>query len=150
MFGNRCQVVRQEQESFVLFGNCSVESRCGRYCDECVAPMVSMVTEPRRAAAIQEAVAEYRRVTKQDEAPPRKCPDCGGPCQPRKRFCPKCALKRRRAAYKKADRARRAPAGMSCQQLSSENDEKAQQKRGVKMAFSKIHMEIATPLKTAP
>lgn len=88
---------------------CSIpQSRClvaeGKRCpyfEECVAPMVNMVTVPRRLAEIQEAVAEYRRITKQKDTPARPCPDCGGSCQPRKRYCPNCAHAREKAAKRR-------------------------------------------------
>ena len=91
---------------------------CCLYFEECVVPMAAMATEPRRAAGLQEAVTEYRRVTGQKAPSTRPCPDCGGACLPRKRYCPACALKRRRATFRTAARTRRQPAGMSCQQLS--------------------------------
>lgn len=72
------------------------------YFEECVAPMVNMVTVPRRAAEIQEAVAEYRQITNQKSPRSRPCPDCGAPCQLRKRYCPKCAHARQKAAKRRS------------------------------------------------
>ena len=99
----------------------SQSNRC-LYFEECVAPMADMVSDPRRAAALQGALAEYRRMTKQAEAQTRRCPDCGGPCQTRKRYCPTCALKRRKMSTRRAVSRLR----MSCKQLSPKTDEKPQ------------------------
>jgi len=73
------------------------------YFEECVAPMQHVVTEPVRAKAIQEAVAEYRQITNQKAAGYRACPVCGEPLQTRKRLCPMCASK----AKRQSNRARR-------------------------------------------
>jgi hypothetical protein len=75
--------------------------RCA-YFEECVAPMQHIVTEARRAAEIQSAVREYRKVTKQGEEIPRECPDCGCPVVWRKRYCPACSDKRRKATFRRA------------------------------------------------
>ena len=69
------------------------------YFEACVAPMADMASDPRRAAALQEAVAEYRRMTNQKQPRARPCPECGGPLQPRRRLCPACARKRRTATF---------------------------------------------------
>ena len=66
------------------------------------------------AAAIQEALAEYRRVTCQEAPSTRPCPDCGGACLPRKRYCPICSRKRRKAATRQATVKWR----KACEQLS--------------------------------
>ena len=95
------------------------------YFEECLAPMVTMVIEPHRAAAIQEAVAEYRRETMQGVEPVRLCPDCGAPRQPRKRYCPKCAHARQKATKRRSYHQARS-AGMSTRQLSSKSEAKAQ------------------------
>ena len=98
--------------------------RCS-YFEECVAPMVNMVSDPRRAAEIQEAVAEYRQITNQKAPAIRPCPECGGPCQPRKRFCPACVDKRRKAAKRRAFHRARGR-GMSTRQLSPKSEAKPQ------------------------
>lgn len=82
------------------------DARCG-YFEECVAPMASMVTDTRRAVEIQAALQEYRKQTRQREPIARKCPDCGGAVLWRKRFCPVCAGKRRKATYREHKRATR-------------------------------------------
>ena len=87
--------------------------RC-QYFEDCVMPMAAMATDPRRAVPLQAATAEYRRVTGQKAPSTRPCPDCAGPCPPRKRYCPACALKRRKAATRQAVARLR----MSCKQLS--------------------------------
>ena len=71
--------------------------RC-QYFEQCVAPMADWVTDPRRAASLQSAVAEYRRVTKQGEDLRRQCPACGQPMQKGKQRCPACADARRKEA----------------------------------------------------
>ena len=98
--------------------------RC-QYCDECVAPMADMVTEPRQAAEIREAVTEYREITNQKRLASRPCPDCGEACQPRKRFCPSCVDKRRKAAKRRAFHRARGR-GMSTRQLSPKSEAKPQ------------------------
>ena len=77
----------------------SAGARCP-YFEQCVVPMQNMVTDPRRAAEIQAAVREYRKQTGQGEEIPRGCPDCGGAVMWRKRYCPACADKRRKATYR--------------------------------------------------
>ena len=64
--------------------------------------MADMASDPRRAASLQEAVAEYRRMTNQKQAPARPCPACGGPLQKGKQYCPKCADRRRKASNREA------------------------------------------------
>ena len=77
------------------------------YFEACVAPMADMASDPRRAAGLLEAVAEYRRVTKQGVDLTRQCPDCDGPMRKGRRYCPACAHKRRRDSYRaKNDRRR--------------------------------------------
>lgn len=84
------------------------------YFEVCVAPMAGMVTEPRRAAPIQEAVAEYRRITKQGEDLTRQCPECGGSMRRGKKYCPRCADARRKASNRAAqDRRRHTPVVLS-------------------------------------
>lgn len=87
--------------------------RC-RYFEECVAPMADMASDPRRAADLQEAVAEYRQITNQRAPKARPCPDCGAPMLKGKQYCPRCSETRRKASYRdhKA-RVRRPAVGMS-------------------------------------
>ena len=73
--------------------------RC-TYFETCVAPMADWVTEPRRAASLQAAVAEYRRMTNQNPAAARPCPACGEPLAKGRRFCARCADARRKATYR--------------------------------------------------
>jgi len=70
------------------------------YFEACVLPLADMASDPRRATSLQEAVAEYRRVTKQGEDLDRQCPECGGPMRKGKRYCPTCADGRRKASYR--------------------------------------------------
>lgn len=77
------------------------------YFEECVAPMADMVTDPRRSAALQDAVAEYRQVTNQKAPRARPCPDCGGPLQKGRQLCPTCSIERRRDTYRKKNERRR-------------------------------------------
>ena len=77
--------------------------RCG-YFETCVLPMADIVSDPRRAMEFQEAVAQYRKVTKQGPQITRECPDCGGPLQPRKRLCPTCAQKRQKDYHREVMR----------------------------------------------
>ena len=78
------------------------ESKRSVYFEECVAGMQHVVTDPRRAVAIQAAVREYRKQTNQVEEIPRECPDCGRPVPGRKRYCPVCSVKRRKATFRRA------------------------------------------------
>jgi hypothetical protein len=71
------------------------------YFEECVAPMADMASDPRRAAGLQEAVAEYRRMTNQKQLRARPCPECGGPLQKGKQYCPKCADRHRKATHRR-------------------------------------------------
>lgn len=80
--------------------------RC-TYFEQCVAPMAGWVTDPRRAAALQAAVAEYRRMTNQKAAAARLCSGCGAPMQKGKQFCPACAARRRKASNRAAQDRRR-------------------------------------------
>lgn len=82
--------------------------RCG-YFEACVLPLADMVTEPRRAIALREAVEQYREQTKQGPQITRECPDCGGPLQPRKKICPVCAQKRQKDYHREAMRKKRMP-----------------------------------------
>ncbi len=75
--------------------------RC-EYFEDCVAPMADWTTDPRLAASMQAAVAEYRAITNQRTKKARPCPDCGAAMQPRKRCCPACASKRRRATFRRS------------------------------------------------
>lgn len=90
--------------------------RC-QYFEDCVAPMADMATDPRRAAQLQAAMAEYRRVTGQKAPSVRPCPDCAGPCLPRKRYCPACAHRRRKETKRRTFH-RASALGMSARQLS--------------------------------
>jgi len=72
--------------------------RCG-YFEECVAPMADMAGDPRRAVALQVAVAEYRQATNQKPLAARPCPECGLPLQRGKQLCPACAARRRKDTY---------------------------------------------------
>jgi hypothetical protein len=83
------------------------EGRRCAYFERCVVPMCDWTTEPRRKAAIQEAVAAYRRLTKQGEDVSRQCPDCDGPMARGNRYCPECAGKRRKLTYRKKNDRRR-------------------------------------------
>lgn len=83
------------------------ESKRSVYFEECVAGMHHVVTDPRRAVEMQAAVREYRKQTKQGEEIPRECPDCGRPAFGRKRYCPVCSDKRRKATYREHKRATR-------------------------------------------
>ncbi len=74
--------------------------RC-RYFEECVAPMADMASDPRRAAELQEAVAEYRQITNQKAPKARPCPDCGAPMLKGKQYCPRCADTRRKATHRR-------------------------------------------------
>jgi hypothetical protein len=86
------------------------------YFEECVAPMADMASDPRRAAALQEAVAEYRQITNQKAPKARPCPDCGRPMQKGRQYCPRCAGARRKASNRTAQSRRRDPAvGMSAE-----------------------------------
>ena len=80
--------------------------RC-RYFEECVAPMADMASDPRRAVGLQAAVAEYRQITNQKAPKARPCPDCGGPMQKGKQYCPACAGRRRKASNRAAQSHRR-------------------------------------------
>jgi hypothetical protein len=84
----------------------SAGERCA-YFEECVAPMVDIATEPRRAKAIQEAVLTYRMRHADASVATRKCPDCGGALQKFRRVCPACADKRRKATFRQSQRRRR-------------------------------------------
>ena len=77
------------------------------YFEQCVAPMADMASDPRRAAALQAAVAEYRQATNQKAPANRSCPDCGAALQKGKQRCPKCAAFRRRAANRARQERRR-------------------------------------------
>lgn len=80
--------------------------RC-QYFDQCVAPMAGWVTDPRRAAGLQAAVAEYRQMTNQKAAAARPCPGCGAPLPKGKRYCQACAAARRKASNRAAQGRRR-------------------------------------------
>jgi len=81
--------------------------RCA-YFEQCVAPIADMVSDPKRARALQEAVAEYRQITNQKSPAARRCPDCGAPLQKGKQLCPACADRRRKATNRATqDRQRR-------------------------------------------
>ena len=84
----------------------SAGARC-TYFEECVAPMQRMVTEPRRAKAIQEAVGLYRLAHAELIVTGRKCPDCRGPLAKFRQVCPGCAAKRRKATLRDAQSRRR-------------------------------------------
>jgi hypothetical protein len=71
------------------------------YFEECVAPMADMASDPRRAAALQEAVAEYRQITNQKSPKARPCPDCGRPMQKGRQYCPRCAGTRRKDTHRR-------------------------------------------------
>ena len=101
--GDRGEITHCSPKPRCILGG---DARCG-YFEECVAPMAGMVTDPRRAAEIQSAVREYRKQTRQGEQITRECPDCGGPVLWRKRYCPACAGKRRKATYREHKRATR-------------------------------------------
>ena len=75
--------------------------RC-QYFEDCVAPMADWTTDSRLTASRQAAVAEYRAITNQKIKISRPCPDCGAAMQPSKRCCPACAIKRRRATYRRS------------------------------------------------
>ena len=72
------------------------------YFEACVAPMADMASDPRRAADLLEAVAEYRRITKQGLELTRQCPDCDGPMRKGKQYCRKYADRRRKASNREA------------------------------------------------
>lgn len=82
------------------------------YFEECVAPLADMVSDPRRAAAMQKAVAEYRKITKQGEDLTRQCPDCGGPMGKGKKVCVLCSDKRRKAYHRRYNSKRQTNAGV--------------------------------------
>ena len=93
---------------------CAPKPRCfiaeGKRCpyfEECVMPMADFVTDAHRATALQAAVREYRRMTKQPATPERKCPDCGGAMRKQQRYCPDCAAKRRKATFRASQHERR-------------------------------------------
>jgi hypothetical protein len=104
-------------------GRAAPESRClvadGQRCpyfEACLLPMADMAGDPRRAAALQEAVAEYRQITNQKAPKARPCPDCGRPMQKGRQYCPRCAGARRKASNRTAQSRRRDPAvGMSAE-----------------------------------
>ncbi len=92
------------------------EARRCPYFEECVAPMADMAGDPRRAAALQEAVAEYRQITNQKAPKARPCPDCGRPMQKGRQYCPRCAGTRRKASNRTAQSRRRdSTVGMSAE-----------------------------------
>ena len=84
--------------------------RC-QYFEDCMVPMADWTTDPRLAASRQVAVAEYRAITNQKTQKSRPCPDCGESMPPRKRCCPACAIKRRRATFRRSWHAQPQPQG---------------------------------------
>ena len=73
--------------------------------------MADMASDPRRAADLLEAVAEYRRLTKQGVDLTRQCPDCDGPMRKGRRYCPTCADRRRKATFRESQGRTRQTAG---------------------------------------
>ena len=66
-------------------------SRCGERVAHCSKEAVAAVCWECTAR-----LAELAKYRKADLAVTRKCPGCGGPIAPRKRFCGSCAKARRR------------------------------------------------------
>jgi hypothetical protein len=89
--------------------HCTPRPRCvlpegGRcvYFEECIAPLRHMITDPRHASEILSAVREYQKATGQADEVRRECPDCGDSVMWRKRYCPACVEKRRKATFRRA------------------------------------------------
>jgi len=92
---------------------CSPKPRCliadGKRCpyfEECVMPMVEIVTDAKRVAELHAAVMEYRYMTQTVEKT-KPCRLCHQPRQPGKSFCPTCAERQRKASNREAQRRRR-------------------------------------------
>jgi len=114
------------------------------YFEECVAPVADMASDPRRAAALQEAAAEYRQITNQKAPKARPCPDCGRPMQKGRQYCPRCADTRRKASNRTAQSRRRdSTVGMSAE--VSENDPSFPGNRGPISAVLQNAMEDSDP-----
>jgi ribosomal protein S27AE len=96
--------------------------RC-TYFETCVAPMADWVTEPRRAASLQAAVAEYREVTNQKAVAARPCPACGGAMQKGKQRCPRCAAASRLAANRTRQHRHRSDEGTLSRKVSENHPE---------------------------
>ncbi len=122
----------------------SAGRRCA-YFERCVVPMGDWTTEPRRKAAIQEAIAGYRRLTRQGEDVSRQCPDCDGPMARGSRYCPECADKRRKQTYRKKN-ARR---GITLTTVVSENGPKTPIKQGVILPVCRNPIEDSHPPQSA-
>ncbi len=76
------------------------------YFEDCVMPMVEIVTDAKRVAELHAAVLEYRRMTQTVEKT-KPCRLCQQPRQPGKSFCPTCAERQRKASNREAQRRRR-------------------------------------------
>jgi hypothetical protein len=87
--------------------------RC-QYVEECVMPMARSIYEPVQRQQFEEAVRQYRLATKLPAIETRPCPDCGKAMDPRRRFCPACAVARRRVANRETVKRHR----LTCKQLT--------------------------------
>jgi hypothetical protein len=122
--------------------------RCPYY-EACVAPLADMAGDPRRAAALQEAVAGYRQITHQKAPKARPCPDCGRPIQKGRHYCPRCADARRKASNRTAQ-SRRRDSAVAMSAEVQKNSASFPEKTGLFFAVSQNAIEDSDPPQNDP
>lgn len=120
------------------------EARRCPYFEECVLPMADMAGDPRRAAALQEAVAGYRQITNQKAPKARPCPDCGRPMQKGRQYCPRCVDARRKATHRRHNNGRAGrPVGLTTE--VQKNSPSFPENKGLILAVSQNAIEDSGP-----
>jgi hypothetical protein len=112
--------------------------------EECVAPMVRNVTDPRRNRALKEAVMIYQMQHKNAVTTGRRCPECGLPIEARQRLCRECADKRRKATYR-SHKSKTRKQGGHMSTVNGKNDPKTPMKEGGNFGISQNAIEDSHP-----